>query len=254
MITAKLPGIFRHDEVGDLIRLGRDYDGGYVICGKDVQEADFLIGLGINDDWSFETDFAQKNDVPVLAYDGSINGRQFLWRAIKELRRVVDKPSLTKRAWKTYFSYTNFFKGHRRHIEKFVGREKGEHQVSLKEIFDSTASQKIFLKIDIEGSEYEILDEILNVQNRITGMAIEFHDCGQHLEEIGSFLERLNLQIVHIHANNYSPLDASLLPAALEISFSADPGPSKGACRYPRALDRPNKASGDEICLSFEGG
>ena len=63
----------------------------------------------------------------------------------------------------------------------------------MEEVFDLTDKSDIFLKIDIEGSEYRILDSILENQNRISGIAIEFHDCDLHLDKIKRFIDKLSI-------------------------------------------------------------
>ena len=44
----------------DLIRLGKDFDGGYLVGENSVRGADYLISFGINEDWSFEKDFKSR--------------------------------------------------------------------------------------------------------------------------------------------------------------------------------------------------
>ena len=56
-MKARLPNLFSIKQATDLIRIGRDYDGGYLVSKSDIEKTDELIGLGINDDWSFEEDF-----------------------------------------------------------------------------------------------------------------------------------------------------------------------------------------------------
>ena len=56
-MKARLPNLFSIKQATDLIRIGRDYDGGYLVSKSDIEKTDVLIGLGINDDWSFEEDF-----------------------------------------------------------------------------------------------------------------------------------------------------------------------------------------------------
>ena len=252
MIRAVLPDFLKYECVDGLIRIGQQYDGGYLVLENDVVDAGFLLSFGVCDDWSFETDFVGINDVPVLAYDGSVGAGYFLFRAIKELKRV-DKPWKIKRAWKKYFSFKRFFRNSHRHVEKFVGGESGPDRVSIKEIFDSVPSDRIFLNVDIEAGEYEILDEIVKQQERLTGLAMEFHDCPQHLDEIRSFVQGFGLPIVHIHANNYSPVDESHMPHVLEITFGKRLGPSSKTCSLPHPLDMPNNPVGEEIQISFAG-
>ncbi len=51
---AQIPADFRPQDVGDLMRVGRPYDGGYVVPRSALMAADHMISVGINDDWSFE--------------------------------------------------------------------------------------------------------------------------------------------------------------------------------------------------------
>ena len=40
--------------VENLIRVGRDYDGGYILPDDVIPKADCLISMGLSNDWSFE--------------------------------------------------------------------------------------------------------------------------------------------------------------------------------------------------------
>ena len=55
-------------------------------------------------------------------------------------------------------------------------------------IFERIKSNKIFLKIDIEGSEYRILDDLIRYQDLIKGLVIEFHNIDLHMEKILNFI------------------------------------------------------------------
>ena len=81
-MKARLPKFFSIKQATDLVRIGRDYDGGYLVSKSDIKNSDLLLGLGIFDDWSFEEDFVLHNDVEVVAYDASINLRFWLKQAI----------------------------------------------------------------------------------------------------------------------------------------------------------------------------
>ena len=47
----------------DLIRVGRNNDGGYLLGLNTLKNTKILISLGINDDWSFERHFYEKNNI-----------------------------------------------------------------------------------------------------------------------------------------------------------------------------------------------
>lgn len=254
MKKAKLPQFFRCYSCSNLIRVGRDYDGGYLVNQDDVLQSDMLISFGINDDWSFEKQFQQLNNCPLLAYDGSVCEKTFLDRFSDQIFKFSHPKLYIYRILKKhelYKDFKNFFSGHRRHVKQFIGIDWEEKQVSLNSIFSFIDSNKIFFKVDIEGSEYRILDTILQQQHRITGLAIEFHDCDLHLERIQKFVSNLKLPIIHVHVNNCSPVDEQGIPHVLEITFSSNASDSLTAQDLPHVLDMPNLESEEEIEISF---
>lgn len=252
MTLARLPAPLRPVRSDALIRLGRDNDGGYLVDGRDVAASDCLLGLGVNDDWSFEERFTAINDVPVVAYDGSIGLRRFQKDVIKSLPRL-DNPRLLARRLGTLRGYRAFFRGRRRHVPAFVGLDRPPTHVGVKAVLDGVAEigcRRPFLKVDIDGYEYRVLDEIAARSAMLTGLVIEFHDCDLHMARIVDFVGRVGLQLVHAHANNHAPLSDDGVPLVVELSFSSSP-PAGGAAELPHPLDRPCDPARDEIVLTF---
>ena len=102
-MKAYLPRSFSFSNAKDLVRVGRDYDGGYLVSNRDIERSDLLIGFGISDDWSFEIDFANRNDVDIIAYDASLTFRFWAKRVIDE---TIKNP-FSFYALKKYISYKN---------------------------------------------------------------------------------------------------------------------------------------------------
>ncbi len=249
-MNGELPHFLRFDTAGDLVRLGRDHDGGYLVSQSDVDASDALISLGVNDDWSFEKDFCGRNDVDVIAYDGSVGPAHFLKRLIKAGLRFYN-PALAWRSLQVLISYFQFFRGRRRHVRKFVGLSIGGLFCSMGAVFEAAKSSNLFLKIDIEGGEYRILDDLVRNVDRIRGAVIEFHDCDLHLARIESFVRSFGIPVVHVHANNNAPVEAAhSLPLVLEVTFSRNVSAGGGAL-LPHELDRPNNRAFEEIVLRF---
>lgn len=249
-IKASLPSFFSFKQVEDLERIGRNYDGGYLVSKSDIEKTDALIGLGINTDWSFEEDFLRRKKVDVYAYDASVNEKLFLTLFLKSLTRI-HKPSLAKYYYSVLMGYRSFFgKKNVNHIQKFVGlNTENDTHCSFLEVLNKTKHKNVFLKIDIEGSEYRFLDDIISNKNRITGMVIEFHDCDIHIQKIKKFIKKFDLNLVHIHANNYAPLRLDdNLPLVLELTFSKFGKFSKNN-NLPHNLDMPNDPNLSEIEL-----
>jgi len=250
MIEANVPAFLKPLNCDNLIRVGRDHDGGYVVPKNDIDSTDILVGLGINNDWSFESHFVKLKDVPIVAYDASVSKKIFLNTFLMALLKPHRPKLLASRVW-TYFSYLNFFKGDRTHIEKFVGPSKDQSYVSMESVFESIPQGNVFLKIDIEGDEYGLLKEIVNYQNRLSGLVIEFHDSDVHLREIQKFVDDFDLILVHIHANNFAPLNINKLPLVLELTFSKTPKLVKTQFQFPREIDMPNNRFSEEIKITF---
>ena len=245
-----LPAFLKFNSADDLIRVGRDYDGGYLVSKADVLESDFLIGLGINDDWSFESDFLNHRKVPVIAYDASVSKAFFAKKALKALLKPT-RPKKLWRAMNTYFSYKNFFRNDVQHREQFVGLESAGPHCTMNQVLGEVSSDNVFLKIDVEGSEYRFLDTLIENKNRISGMVIEFHDCDIHLQTIKNFVEKFGLKLVHVHPNNCGLIRKSdQLPLTMELTFSKY---AKAASEnlLPHPLDMPNDRKRADIQLSF---
>ena len=58
----------------DLVRLGNNFDGGYLIPKKVIKKTKTLLSFGLADDWSFERDFKKHNDeCQILCFDQTVN-------------------------------------------------------------------------------------------------------------------------------------------------------------------------------------
>lgn len=210
------------------IRIGNLHDGGYVLCATDLQDSDFLMSFGVSDDWTFEEAFRSLNsNSPIHAYDHTVDLIVFVKKSIGSFPRLLLKkitPSEFKRRVFLPFSYSIFFQNNRVHFkEKVTSPAYREAEISIESIFDRTNSSSIFLKMDIEGSEYKVLSEIIGYSNRITGMVIEFHDIHSSVDK---FLEGMvelakYFDIIHVHGNNYGSVsDLHDVPNVIELTFS----------------------------------
>lgn len=245
-----LPSFLKFKSASDLVRIGRDFDGGYLISKSDLNASECLIGMGINDDWSFESEFLKNKEIPLLAYDASISKTIFFKKIIKSIFRI-DNPRLLLHWIRVYFAYKKFFVGNRQHIKKFVGLNASGAHCSMDEIFSKTDSKKLFLKIDIDSSEYRILETLIKNKERICGIAIEFHDCDTRINEIKHFVEKIGLKLIHVHANNWAPIRTEdSLPTVLELTFSKH-AKVINQSYLPHKYDMPCNKLSNEINLEF---
>ena len=236
-----LPKSFAPYQADSLIRIGRANDGGYLIDSRNPSNSSVLIGMGLSDDWSFEYDFRKIKKVPIYAYDASVSKKIFIKKFIRSLFKFRKFRDVI-RNWRVLRSYQNFFSDDVKHIAKYVGVNPDKNFITLKSILDGiddATKQRIFLKIDIEGAEYRLLDEILNYSSLIEGMVIEFHDVDLHVKRIEEFIDKFSLKLIHTHSNNCSFISKNNLPTAIECTFTSRPTDSSRNIRLPHTLDMP---------------
>ena len=233
----------------DLIRVGSQNDGGYLIEKNSIFKSDYLLSFGVSTDWNFEREFININNIGFKAYDGSINKEFWInWkkRAILKSLKLSFKELfnyyIIKKSFYKFFNENNF-------ESSYIGNKI--NNLPLNKIINNLKFKKIFIKIDIEGNEYEILNDLIKFQSNIIGIAIEFHKCDQMLNKIINFKERINLELVHIHANNYDGVSMDGIPETLEITFSRSPDPVNQNPEIPNLLDRPNKHNKKDLKLNF---
>lgn len=223
-----------------LIRLGRDRDGGYLVESRDVYAADSLISLGISDDWSFEESFLERRDVPLHAFDGTIR-RGFVDSGILALKflKAVALRNQIKYRYKAWREFNQFFTGTRQYHSEMVGLGNTPGWLTLREVLNTyTPEGKVFLKIDIEGWEYRLFDDLMTEADRICGLVIEFHDIDLHYALLAEFVARIPLNVAHVHYNSFAPVSDQGVPLVLEVTFSSHASVASNKVKLPHALDR----------------
>ena len=227
----KLPIFLQPKHKCNLIRLGQKNDGGYSIPRKSLEDSEFIFGFGLSDDWSFERDFKNFSGAKIVCYDHSVNLRYWLVRFCRDVINLfLLKKDISEsyQRFITYFKYKIFFNGkeatHERKMiapinQNIYGVKKSEI-TDLNQILHDKKRFNFFLKIDIEHHEYRILDQIIKYQTWLTGLVIEFHDIDLHFEKIKKFINELDLQLVHIHVNNFGATNNQNIPTVLEATFS----------------------------------
>ncbi len=231
----------------DLVRVGRDNDGGYIVERNSLENAKSLISLGVGDDWSFEEDFLKKNNnINIKCFDDVLDEKFLLKRIIRQLIFILHNRNFTllKERIFNFFSFLKIKK-------KIQFNKKKIFYNDLKKIL-SNELENVFIKIDIEGSEYRILDDLLLNQKKIIGLVIEFHDCDLHKEKIYKFLSSFNLTLVHIHGNNVGERDLNNDITVIELTFSKNPVKIGEINTLPNKLDMPNSDGRREVILNFE--
>lgn len=155
-------------------RMGKDFDGGYIVCHIPNIEYGCLISGGICDDISFEEDFSSKfPNSQCYTYDGTIEG-------------------IHTKNKRIHFTKKN------------IGSVNTNEITNLHKLLEN--QKNIFVKMDIEGGEVEWINSLHDKHfDSIVQMVIEFHHpFGK--EEVKMF-NKINKHfvLVHIHGNNCCP-------------------------------------------------
>lgn len=165
---------------GKLVRYGRNIDGGYIVNKKYTEISEVLYTYGVGDDISFERDLL--NDNPMYKcnlYDPAVK----VWPTINgNVHKYVEGLSIEKKD-----NYDSFFN----HLKNNNDEDK-----------------KILLKIDIEGAEFDFLNNVdLDKLDNVVQMVIEFHLEDNYINDFINITNRINeyYYIIHLHGNTYRP-------------------------------------------------
>jgi len=174
----------------NFIRLGSKNDGGYVILNK-VFKNNLLISMGIGHNLDFEQDWVNLGG-KVVAFDGTIDTIN---------SRILNKS-------------TNSFKW----IKQNINLEDDEKSIHINQAINSAldiyspTNHSCILKLDIENSEWNALQEISDENlSKFDQIIVEFHELIRNTlldyTRVNSVLLKLqnNFDLVWKHENNYSP-------------------------------------------------
>lgn len=217
----------------NLFRIGNTFDGGYVVSQELFSKTNKLVSLGYGWDSSFEISAIRNYpNIKCIIYDDAANFNSWIspWRKFPRFffgslahGKIVSPRQF---AWfQPSLDFAKMFMFYPRKITyknaSIVRFPTSKNELSLAHVllgFD--ASEFVYLKIDIEGSEYEIIEQILKSANNLTGMTIEFHDISKRKVEFISSIKNLQAKFVvnHLHPNNHRDL-INGFPDVIEISF-----------------------------------
>jgi len=243
-----LPKIYKPKYNYKLIRLGKDHDGGYLVGQKSILNSKNLISFGISDDWSFEYQFSKMNkNTNIYAFDDMIDFKWIVKKFLKNIKGFIFFEVQFKTLINSFIKIIqyNFVKNKINLIKKFI---------SQNDISEITKDKKnIFFKIDIEGSEYRILDEIIKIKEKIEAIVIELHDIDLHKDRIKNFIQKIDLNITHIHPNNYSRPDIEGNPTCIELTIERNSEKENLLeLDLPHKLDQRCNPKSEDFILTFE--
>jgi hypothetical protein len=230
----------------ELIRLGRSNDGGYLVGKNSIKNSEHLISMGLDLDWSFEEDFKKKKDkINIICFDNNLDKKFILKKIVTQIILIIFNQNLKYliSLIKNYINFNIFLRKVKYQKKKITYGDISKIQNNI---------NNIFFKIDIEGSEYRILDELIKIKNKITGIVIEFHDIDLHRLKIENFINNIGLKLIHIHPNNFGGIDKFGNPYLLELTFDKEPIVLNVVNTLPHKYDMKNNPDADDINLTFK--
>ena len=205
-----------------LLRLGLKQDGGYFVPSKIIKKSKKIISCGLGPDWSFEKNLRKKNkDIEIVFYDHTINFIFWLKNGVNSLYYYIRYKNNFKNVFK-FLDYKYFFSQNKITHKKFkitATNNFKKKEISLNQILKNELNNLI-LKIDIEGDEYLVLEDIVKHQKKINCLIIEFHKINKNKKKIKRFIKKINyLKNCNISPNNSVEADEKGDPRVLEIIF-----------------------------------
>lgn len=255
-----------------LIRLGNPTgDGGYVVPGKLADTADVLLSLGLAEEWTFDIQMQARNPgLRIIGVDHSIQPRTFMLGIVRStikgwIYRILRNDQKRRKydlLREHYGDYFRLFTQPSVHVRKMVASDDRVGCISFNTLMRMAAPSRehsVFLKMDIESSEYEIIAQIVKHENSISVITAEFHDLVSDSETFNNAIEELQerFDIVHIHANNYGGYCRDNdFPDTVEITFVnkalMGEAPQRSTRSYPRPeLDVTNNQEKVDYELHF---
>jgi hypothetical protein len=246
---------------GSLVRVGSANDGGYVVPIEAIEAADALLSFGLSHDWTFERDFRTRNPNAVIhCYDHTVSALTTLQYSLGQAARfaVRRKSRYLRRAF-TFVDYPLFFRGTNVHFRQRIWSDRDGDSATIDDAFARLNSgSRVFVKMDIEGGEYRVLDDVLRHATDVVALTVEFHDVDILPSRFNALISAIkcNFHIVHIHGNNMGGVTPFHFPTSPEITFlnkrffASVPEPSRLVYPVP-GLDRPNHPDLPEFKFEF---
>lgn len=257
----------------ELERIGGNRDGGYAVPSAAVRSTGNVFSIGISTDWSFEKMLSSNNKkMRIFAHDRSVGSLVFLYFGFRDFLKPKSKNTRSPEfprisyAWtwlKMSARFRTFFSGRHHFVRRWVKPiAKSNKEISFADAFSKVPhTGSIVIKIDIEGDEYGLKDQIkssiIERKGQISTLVFELHDTDTRRVEFEQFVREISelMPLVHIHGNNCRKLSPEGLPTFVEVTFAHPDlvGKSK-VLNFPiDGLDFPNDPELPELEFSFSG-
>lgn len=185
----------------NLFRFGSINDGGYNINPNKVRNTDVLFSGGVSSNVEFEYDMFRFNEnMFLILVDPTVSKTKLLAKAI--FRFFLLKKNKLRYLFNTLIFIYMLRSGRVKHIANWLSDKFGIID-TLKSIGINYDDKRFLLKLDIEGSEYDLLPEILSNLYLFDCMIFEFHELDKKNHLLLDFLKNCSSEfsLVHLEIN-----------------------------------------------------
>ena len=255
--------IFNPYQTAGLKRIGNDHDGGYIIHFPSLDKVDALANYGVGYNIAFEIAFHKLTGKPVYAFDPTMKKLKYFVAGIKRKEYIATFKQVIKlMLWMA--KEGSLKKKGICFIEEGLATKNSSDFKTLDYHLSryNLRDKRILLKIDIEGAEYDVMNEDSFYEgiDNVVQLIVEFHYLKDRINELSNIIKRLERthSLVHIHGNNYGETfiyNGKHVPEVIEVVLlhnSFMPQKVLTNTSYPiEGLDRPCNWRKRDIPLDF---
>lgn len=225
----------RHFVATELVRIGGDGDGGYLVPDA-LKGITHCFSPGVSDTADFESELSRDYGIKSFMADASVSAPPF------------EDPN---------FAFSKLF----------LGTETKDEFITLSDWMAASLDGSeggLLLQMDIEGAEFGVLTvESADTLARFSVLIIEFHEMQRLFDKFflataNALFDKLflNFSICHVHPNNYAGLashDGIDIPRYFEVTFVRNDIlqtiARRDAPSLPHPLDRPCVEGEEDIVM-----
>lgn len=200
-----------------LFRFGSIGDGGYWLNPETITKSHVLFSGGISSNVEFEYDLFRFNDrINIVMVDPTVSGAKLIFKGLARL--FFKKPNKLRYLFNA-LQFNYLIRTLRcQHLKLWLKQPE-----SILKIANSTFNhnKNILLKLDIEGSEYDFLDEVSSNLDCFSALVFEFHDLHKHHDRVYHFINSCQAQfdLVYLGINPSGGFDGKDRPKCIEITL-----------------------------------